>query len=63
MCLVPEENQQPILVSRRFSDEKVAISIVRETKTHILLTKTFETIANLNFSNTIILKNIEQQQQ
>ena len=39
MCLFPEENQQPVLGGKLFFQRKVAISIGRETKTHILQTK------------------------
>ena len=39
MCLFPEENQQPVLGSNRFSEEKWPFFIGRETNTHILPTK------------------------
>ena len=39
MCLVPEENQQPVLGRSPFSQRKVALFIGRETTTRILHTK------------------------
>ena len=34
MCLFPEENQQPVLGSQRFSEEKWQFSLVVKQKTH-----------------------------
>ena len=53
MCHFPEENQQPIWVEGSLTvfRRKVAISIGRETKTHILSTKRNETSIGVTLSN------------
>ena len=38
MCLIPEENQQPVLGVHRFFRRKVTIVIGRETKTQMYTT-------------------------
>ena len=51
MCLFPEENQQPVLGSNRFSEEKWQFSLDVKQKLHIFPTKIDEKIAKVSPSN------------